>query len=251
MPQLRESKKRGLRDFFLAKAEREGSTVFHATYQEIADASGVSLGTVVKGLKVLETEGFIRIRKGPSRRVPNAYAVLTSLNGGGRTLGEELQEARQERDEAVRAAASLRSEVEAWRKLRASYLVREALPGDLVLAVYPRSIGEPLEARREEEVHAVKRLLDRRGIGAGLRRLQTRPEPERVEAFVRRVQSRIDSQIGPAMTSPAARRARDFIEGYVMPLAGASDVKGALARAQDAYEGLLASLRTDERIVSG
>jgi len=249
LAQLRENKKRGLRDFFLQKAQREGSTVFHATYQEIAEASGVSLGTVVKGLKVLEAEGLIKIKKGPSRRVPNAYAVLTSMDGSGRTLGEELQEARRQRDEARRAVAGLTRELEAWRRLRSSFLIHQSLPGGLMLAVYPVSEGEHLEERRSEEEMAVRRLLDRRGIGAGLRRLRTHPDPTRIEAFVRRVRARMDQQVEPGMTSPAVRRAATFIESYVLPLAGASDAEGALERAEEAYESLLRSLR-EERLSS-
>lgn len=249
MAQLRENKKKGLRDFFLQKAQREGSTVFHATYQEIAEASGVSLGTVVKGLKVLEAEGLIKIKKGPSRRVPNAYAVLTSTDDAGRTLGEELQEARRQRDEAQRAVEGLTREVEAWRRLRASFVIHERLPGGLMLAVYPLAEGVVLEARQSEEEHAVRRLLDRRGIGAGLRRLRSHPDPRRVEAFVRRVRARMDRQVAPGMTSPAVRRAASFVESYVLPLAEASDVNGALERAEAAYESLLHSLQ-EERLSS-
>lgn len=242
MPQLRDSKKQGLRDFFLRRAQMEGATVFHATYQEIADESGVSLGTVVKGLKVLESEGFIKIKKGPSRRVPNAYAVLTSSHDSSRTLGEELQDARRERDEAVQAADRLAREVRAWRRLRASFVVHQPLPGELVMAVYPLREGAFLEDWRQEEDKAVRRLLDRRGIGAGLRRLRSRPDPAKVMAFVRRVKRRMAIQVDPGMMSPGVQAATQFIETHVLPLAQASDVAGDLDRAQRAYEDLLRSL---------
>jgi DNA-binding MarR family transcriptional regulator len=175
MARLREKKKQGLREFFLRKVREEGQTVFSATYQEIAAMSGVSLGTVVKGLRVLEQEGFLKIRRGPSRRVPNSYAVLLASPHSGRTFGEELQDLSARRQSLERQVAALGQQLAAYESLLDSCLVSQPLPGGTHLLVVPGELhARVLELRREDE-RLLRRLLDRRGIGAGLRRLRQNP----------------------------------------------------------------------------
>jgi DNA-binding MarR family transcriptional regulator len=237
---LREKKKQGLREFFLRKVREEGQTVFSATYQEIATMSGVSLGTVVKGLRILEQEGFLKIRRGPSRRVPNSYAVLISGRDPNRTLGEDLAELSQRQSVLERQVAVLSDRLARYDHLLDAALISAELPGELQLLVVPAAPYRQVRASRSEEDRLLRRLLDRRGIGAGLRRLRQNPRREAVEAFARRLERRLE---GAPPLSPRLQNAIGFIREALLTLPAAPDLEAALAEAEQRYEELVVALR--------
>jgi DNA-binding MarR family transcriptional regulator len=154
---LREKKKQGLREFFLRKVREEGQTVFSATYQEIASMSGVSLGTVVKGLRVLEQEGFLKIRRGPSRRIPNSYAVLISGSDPNRTIGEDLADLARQHALLQRQVAALTERLAVHEHLIDAALVSQALPGGLYLLVVGEGDFRRVHMSRSEEERLLRR----------------------------------------------------------------------------------------------
>jgi DNA-binding transcriptional regulator YhcF (GntR family) len=238
---LREKKKQGLREYFLQKVREEGQTVFSATYQEIAAKSGVSLGTVVKGLRILEQEGFLRIRRGPSRRVPNSYAVLISGRDPNRTLGEDLAELSR-REEALRQqVADLSRRLARHEALLDRALVSAELPGGLHLLLVPEEAYRGVLATRHEEERLLRRLLDRRGIGAGLRRLAENPRREAAEAFARRLERRLAAT---PIATPRLEAAASFIRETLLTLPTAEDLPAAVREATARYEAFVAEVRS-------
>lgn len=245
MAHLREAKRQGLREFFLERVRQSGETVFSATYQEIAAQSGVSLGTVVKGLKILEREGFIQIKKGASRRIPNAYAVLTSPDNRDRTLGEELGEYKGRLDESQRMLARLRRQLEGYERFYDAFITRKPLPGDLMLAIYPAYAEEAVVKSRAEERDLLKRLLDRRGIGAALRRLGKSPTPKAAKVFSERARRRLRAHMVHTLSSPQMERVYELFNQYLIPLPEAENLPAAIQEAYDAYEDVLAKCLED------
>jgi hypothetical protein len=201
--------------------------------------SGVSLGTVVKGLRVLEQEGFLKIRRGPSRRIPNSYAVLISGTDPNRTIGEDLADLTRQHALLQRQVAALTERLAVHEHLIDAALVSQALPGGLHLLVVGEGDFRRVHMSRSEEERLIRRLLDRRGIGAGLRRLRQDPQPEAAIAFARRLERRLEA-IPPVSLRVA--EVLTFVRDTLLTLPQAEDLPAALAKAEARYEELVATL---------
>lgn len=241
VPRIRDQKRREIREFFLQQAATTGQRTMKLTYQEIAKGSGVSLGTVVKGLKILEEDGFLTITRGPSRRIPNMYEV-TIPEGEEHSLKAsrlEVDALRQEVDRLRSSLRAVRELLQAYAEAEASAIVRAELPNGYVLVVRPAAAEAALIARRELEQRFVRRLLDRRTIGAALRRVGESGSRDEVHALVRRVRLRLGrAQEMRETASPRVQRVLEFVERHLLTLEHATDPARAAQAAQAALENL-------------
>lgn len=246
---IRENKRRELREYFMQQVADRGQNVLQLTYQEIARGSGVSLGTVVKGLKMLESEGFLEVRRGPSRRIPNAYAVHMPNHSEGsyRSLKDELEALKMRVSDLESELAAARTMLGEYERADQSVLVRTELPGGYVLLVRPASAENDLRARRDNERRAIARLLDRRNIGGALRQLSNHPNPDDLAAFTRRMRRRLARiELQESEGSSALKKSMQFVRQVLLPLETAAHPEQAVREAQRAYQQLLLALRRDQ-----
>lgn len=168
---MRPSKKEQLKSFFLETMQHTGEHEFQLTYEIIAQGSGLSLGTVVKGLRDLEAEGFLAVQKAKSRRTPNIYVIRPNhhfLQQDPELMDSHLDSSitTNPRIEYLeRTIASLTQMVAEYEQSECSIVSRQDIPNGYQVIVRQARPHSLLQEKWHREASFVERLLDRRTIG--------------------------------------------------------------------------------------